>query len=47
MWLIADGRLRARGAPAAVLGSPAIREAFGLAIHVGSLPSGAPFAVPA
>jgi len=47
MWLIADGRLRARGAPAEVLGSPAIREAFGLAIHVGRLPSGAPFAVPA
>ena len=46
MWLIADGRLIARGAPADVLGSAAVRAAFGLAIHVGALPSGAPFAVP-
>jgi iron complex transport system ATP-binding protein len=47
MWLIADGRLAARGTPAHVLATAETRAAFGLAIHVGSLPSGAPFAVPA
>jgi iron complex transport system ATP-binding protein len=47
MWLISDGRLASRGTPAAVLASAATREAFGLDIHVGTLPSGAPFAVPA
>jgi iron complex transport system ATP-binding protein len=47
MWLIADGRLAARGAPAEVLATPETRAAFGLAIHVGVLPSGARFAVPA
>jgi iron complex transport system ATP-binding protein len=46
MWLIAAGRLTARGAPADVLGAAATREAFGLPIHVGALPSGAKFAVP-
>jgi len=47
MWLVADGRLAARGTPAHVLAAAETRAAFGLAIHVGSLPSGAPFAVPA
>jgi iron complex transport system ATP-binding protein len=47
MWLIADGRLAARGAPAEVLAARETRAAFGLAIHVGTLPSGAAFAVPA
>jgi iron complex transport system ATP-binding protein len=47
MWLVADGRLAARGAPAEVLAGAAARAAFGLAIHVGALPSGAAFAVPA
>lgn len=47
MWLVAGGRLAARGAPAEVLGDAATRDAFGLAIHVGALPSGAAFAVPA
>ncbi len=47
MWLIADGRLTARGTPAHVLATEQTRAAFGLAIHVGALPSGAPFAVPA
>ncbi|HEU0030761.1 MAG TPA: ABC transporter ATP-binding protein [Kofleriaceae bacterium] len=46
MWLVAGGRLAARGAPADVLASTATREAFQLAIHVGTLPSGAAFAVP-
>ena len=46
MWLVAAGRLSSRGAPADVLASAATREAFGLEIHVGTLPSGAPFAVP-
>jgi len=47
MWLVADGQLAARGTPADVLASEATRAAFGLAIHVGALPSGAAFAVPA
>ena len=47
MWLVADGRIAARGAPADVLAAPATRAAFGVAIHVGELPSGARFAVPA
>jgi iron complex transport system ATP-binding protein len=47
MWLIADGRLALRGPPAEVLASDATREAFSLAIHVGALPSGGAFAVPA
>jgi len=47
MWLVADGQLAARGAPADVLAAAATRAAFGVAIHVGALPSGAPFAVPA
>jgi iron complex transport system ATP-binding protein len=46
MWLIADGRLAARGTPAHVLASAETRAAFGLEIHVGALPSGAAFAVP-
>lgn len=46
MWLVAGGHLKARGAPADVLGSAATRDAFGIEIHVGSLPSGVPFAVP-
>jgi iron complex transport system ATP-binding protein len=47
MWLVADGRLAARGAPAQVLAAAQTSAAFGLAIHVGALPSGAPYAVPA
>jgi iron complex transport system ATP-binding protein len=46
MWLVSGGRLAARGAPAEVLASAATREAFELEIHVGTLPSGLPFAVP-
>ncbi len=46
MWLIADGRLAARGTPAHVLAAAETRAAFGLEIHVGTLPSGARFAVP-
>ena len=47
MWLIADGCIAARGTPADVLASAATRAAFSLEIHVGTLPGGAPFAVPA
>jgi iron complex transport system ATP-binding protein len=47
MWLIADGRLAARGAPADVLAGAATQKAFGINIHVGELPSGVRFAVPA
>jgi len=47
MWLVSAGRLAARGAPDAVLDSAATRTAFGLPIHVGTLPGGERFAVPA
>jgi iron complex transport system ATP-binding protein len=47
MWLVSDGHLAARGAPADVLASAATRAAFALDIHVGTLPSGHRFAVPA
>jgi len=47
MWLVAGGGIAARGTPAEVLAADATREAFGVGIHVGTLPSGAPFAVPA
>jgi iron complex transport system ATP-binding protein len=47
MWLVADGRLAAAGPPRDVLGSAAARAAFGLTIHIGALPDGTPFAVPA
>ena len=47
MWLVADGRLAARGAPDAVLASAATQAAFGVTIHVGTLPGGDRFAVPA
>ena len=46
LWLVAGGRLAARGTPADVLASAETREAFGLGIHVGTLPAGTPFAVP-
>jgi iron complex transport system ATP-binding protein len=46
MWLVDRGAIAARGTPADVLASAATRAAFGLAIHVGKLPSGEPFAVP-
>ncbi|MBA3397316.1 MAG: ABC transporter ATP-binding protein [Deltaproteobacteria bacterium] len=46
MWLVAEGRIVARGKPADVLATAATRDAFGLAIHVGALPSGERFAVP-
>jgi iron complex transport system ATP-binding protein len=46
MWLVAGGRLAARGAPADVLASTQTREAFELEVFVGTLPSGRPFAVP-
>ncbi len=46
LWLVAGGTLAATGAPAEVLGSAATTAAFGLAIHVGALPSGEAFAVP-
>lgn len=47
MWLIANGCLAARGAPTDVLGSAATRDAFSVDIHVGTLPDGQRFAVPA
>jgi iron complex transport system ATP-binding protein len=46
LWLVASGRVTARGAPGDVLASAATRAAFAVNIHVGVLPSGAPFAVP-
>ncbi len=47
MWLVASGRIVARGAPADVLGAAETQRAFGVTIHVGELPSGGRFAVPA
>ncbi|HEY0190726.1 MAG TPA: ABC transporter ATP-binding protein [Kofleriaceae bacterium] len=47
LWLVAGGTLAARGDPADVLASEATRAAFDLEIHVGQLPSGGRFAVPA
>jgi iron complex transport system ATP-binding protein len=47
MWLVADGHLAARGTPADVLASAATRAAFAVNIHVGELPGGTRFAVPA
>jgi iron complex transport system ATP-binding protein len=47
LWLLDGGALTARGAPADVLAGPAVRAAFGLPLHLGTLPSGARFAVPA
>jgi iron complex transport system ATP-binding protein len=46
MWLVADGCLAARGTPADVLASASTQKAFGVEIHVGTLPSGEKFAVP-
>ncbi|MDB4963466.1 MAG: fecE2 [Myxococcales bacterium] len=46
VWLVAGGRLAARGAPADVLTGIATRQAFGVEIHVGDLPGGGRFAVP-
>jgi len=45
--VIDRGRVVADGAPLAVLASPAAAAAFGLALHVGTLPGGAGFVVPA
>jgi len=47
MWLVTDHGIAARGTPTEVLAADATRSAFGLAIHVGALPDGTPFAVPA
>ena len=47
MWLVAGGGIAARGTPAEVLVAPATTAAFGTAIHVGDLPGGGRFAVPA
>jgi ABC-type cobalamin/Fe3+-siderophores transport system ATPase subunit len=47
MWLLSKGHLSSRGAPRDVMTSGATREAFGVGFHLGTLPSGEPFAVPA
>jgi iron complex transport system ATP-binding protein len=47
VWALDGGTLVAHGEPATVLQDPAVTKAFGVAIHVGELPSGQPFAVPA
>lgn len=46
MWLLDNGAIAAVGPPRDVLASAAARNAFGVEIHVGMLPSGQPFAVP-
>ena len=47
MWLVADGTVALHGSPAEVVASPALAAALGVALHVGALPSGRPFVVPA
>jgi cobalamin transport system ATP-binding protein len=44
--ILADGRVAAAGPPVEVLASEAATRAFELTLHVGTLPSGARFAVP-
>lgn len=44
--LLHRGRVVADGPPVEVLASPAATEAFAVPLHVGTLPGGAPFAVP-
>jgi iron complex transport system ATP-binding protein len=46
LWLVAGGKIVAIGKPADVLASDDTRAAFGMKIHVGTLPDGEPFAVP-
>lgn len=46
MWLVANGTIESSGKPSEVLVSAATRRAFHVGIHVGTLPSGQPFAVP-
>jgi iron complex transport system ATP-binding protein len=46
LLLLHGGRITADGPPAEVLRSPAAAAAFELPLHVGTLPGGAPFAVP-
>ena len=46
MWLVAGGKIAAKGPPAEVLASEITRAVFNVDIHVGTLPSGEPFAVP-
>jgi iron complex transport system ATP-binding protein len=47
LWLVAEGTIAEQGAPADVLRSPRTERAFGTAFHLGVLPSGQRFAVPA
>jgi iron complex transport system ATP-binding protein len=47
LWVMHDGRLVARGAPADVLAGGALAEAFAIDLHVGELPGGGRFVVPA
>jgi iron complex transport system ATP-binding protein len=47
LWLVDKGGIAARGTPAEVLASRQTQDAFALTIHVGALPDGTPFAVPA
>jgi iron complex transport system ATP-binding protein len=44
--LLHRGRVAADGPPVEVLRSPAAVDAFAIALHVGTLPGGTPFAVP-
>ena len=46
MWLVAYGKLGARGSPAEGVESPATREAFEVEMHVGTRPAGRPLTVP-
>jgi ABC-type hemin transport system ATPase subunit len=44
--VLAGGAVVADGPPLEVLAGPAAAAAFGLALHVGTLPGGAGFVVP-
>lgn len=47
VWLMHHGRCTSAGAAAAVFASAAAQTAFGLPLHVGTLPDGSKFLVPA
>jgi iron complex transport system ATP-binding protein len=47
IWLMSNGEMVADGLPREVLSSAQAKSALGIALHIGQLPSGQSFAVPA
>jgi iron complex transport system ATP-binding protein len=47
MWLVADGTIAEQGIPCEVLASRRTQQALGTSLHMGTLPDGQPFVVPA